>query len=253
MTTHLKSNIQPFFVNSIAKSGTHLVRPLLEGIPSLKHFAFIYPGKLQQLSEHKLILSKMPSNHFANGHIFYSKEYENMLHTLNLKQIFLYRDPRDIVVSYAYFYMKLKNTPPHRFFIENNMNVKQRLLAFINGFKTDYVYRGDINSWYRNFIEWKYADHVLPITYESLVKSKQSQRKVLAEIIRYLEIENNPERINLLIKNMQENVDPIKSVTFRKGQSGNWKEEFDEKIKKHFKRVAGKLLIELGYEKDYNW
>jgi sulfotransferase 6B1 len=76
---------------------------------------------------------------------------------------------------------------------------------------------------------------------------------VLEAIIRYLEIENDSKRLNPMIEKMQSNVSPIKSPTFRKGQAGIWKKEFDEEIKNHFKNVAGGLLIELGYEKDYDW
>ena len=43
------------------------------------------------------------------------------------------------------------------------------------------------------------------------------------------------------------------SVTFHKGQIGAWKTEFTENHKKLFKEIAGQLLIDLGYEKDYNW
>jgi sulfotransferase 6B1 len=170
-----KDKIQPFFVNSVPKSGTHLMRPLLEGILSLQHHAFIYPGKLDQISEHQLILSKMPSNHFSNGHFYYSKEYEKMLNNLRLKQIFLYRDPRDIVISYAYFFMELVNTSTYHFFVQNNMDFKQRCLALINGIES--LNRMNINSWYRLFIDWKYRKNVLPITFETLVESSQSQKK----------------------------------------------------------------------------
>ncbi|WP_408008503.1 sulfotransferase domain-containing protein [Pseudalkalibacillus sp. A8] len=253
MTNPPQRLIQPFFANSIAKSGTHLLRPLLEGIPSLNHYDFIYPGVLHQLPEHRTILSKMPPNNFSNGHIHYSKDYEQLFRSLNLKQIFLYRDPRDIVVSYAYFFMKLKGTPTYRYFTENNLNIKKRCLAIINGFKTDYTFRGDINTWYRHFTPWRDVDYVLPISYESLIESPSSLHQQLVKIIRFLNIENNSRNINVLSKQMQNNVNPLKSPTFRNGQSGNWEIEFDDEIKSHFKRVAGNLLIELGYEKDDNW
>lgn len=42
-------------------------------------------------------------------------------------------------------------------------------------------------------------------------------------------------------------------MTFRKGQTGGWKKHFTSDQKKLFKKVAGQLLIDLGYEKDFNW
>ena len=43
------------------------------------------------------------------------------------------------------------------------------------------------------------------------------------------------------------------SVRFRKGIAGDWTNVFAEQDKRIFKEEAGKLLVELGYEKDQNW
>jgi hypothetical protein len=39
----------------------------------------------------------------------------------------------------------------------------------------------------------------------------------------------------------------------RKGIAGDWKNVFAERDKKIFKKEAGGLLVELGYEKDHDW
>ncbi|WP_408009725.1 sulfotransferase domain-containing protein [Pseudalkalibacillus sp. A8] len=253
MGHHGNKQIQPFFANSIAKSGTHLLRPLLEGIPSLNHHTFIYPGLLHQLEEHRRILSSMPANHFANGHLHYSPQYAELFKKLNMKQIFLYRDPRDIVVSYAYFFMKFKGHPYERYFTENNMNIRDRCLAMTTGFNTEYTHRSNINMFYQNFLGWMSETNIILVPYESLVHSKESQRNELRKILRFLEIEKKPMKIEAIVDRMQANVDPGKSPTFRKGQAGNWQLIFDEEMKKQFKAIAGDLLIKLGYEKNNDW
>jgi hypothetical protein len=43
------------------------------------------------------------------------------------------------------------------------------------------------------------------------------------------------------------------SATFRKGTTGQWREEFTSKVTEEFKRRAGNWLIHLGYEKDNEW
>ena len=48
-------------------------------------------------------------------------------------------------------------------------------------------------------------------------------------------------------------LDPKKSHTFRKGETGTWKEKFTEIHKTQMKNIAGDLLIELNYEKNKNW
>jgi hypothetical protein len=43
------------------------------------------------------------------------------------------------------------------------------------------------------------------------------------------------------------------SSFYRKGVAGDWKNHFTERDKEIYKEEAGKLLIELGYEKDLDW
>jgi hypothetical protein len=46
---------------------------------------------------------------------------------------------------------------------------------------------------------------------------------------------------------------PEKSHTFRHGKRGGWQDAFTPELKQNFKRVAGELLIRLGYAADNNW
>ncbi|WP_270181676.1 sulfotransferase domain-containing protein [Alkalihalobacillus sp. CinArs1] len=247
------TNRNPFFANSIAKSGTHLMKQLLEGHPELTHKAFIYPGHLQQLEEHRKTLSSLPINSFANGHLFHSDEYTALFKELELKQLFLYRDPRDIVVSYGYFFMQFPDHPYRRYFQDHKLSIKERFLIFINGATNDLIKRPNIRDWYQKFAGWLNEPNVLPISYESLVESKESQLQQLERIVRFFQLELHQDVIKTRVNQMQSNVDPKKSVTFRKGQSGNWRQEFDKEVKDAFKAVAGDLLIQLGYENDKSW
>lgn len=247
------NTIKPFFANSIAKSGTHLMKQLLEGVPALNHHKSIFMGHLTQLQEHTKTLSSLPPNTFANGHLYHSKEYVELFNRLQLKQLFLYRDPRDIVVSYAYFFMRFPDHPYYRYFTKNNMSIQDRCLLLINGADTDLIRRPNIAAWYNKFLGWKSEKNVLPISYESLVYSAESQQQQLEKIVNYFELESNPLKIKTRIKQMQANIDPNKSLTFRKGQAGNWKQEFNAEVKEAFKAVGGSLLIQLGYEENNDW
>ncbi|WP_347550652.1 hypothetical protein ABFG93_03385 [Pseudalkalibacillus hwajinpoensis] len=52
---------------------------------------------------------------------------------------------------------------------------------------------------------------------------------------------------------MLANIDTGKSFTFRSGQIGSWKKEFDEEVIQLFKKNANEFLIEMGYESDECW
>lgn len=54
-------------------------------------------------------------------------------------------------------------------------------------------------------------------------------------------------------KKFLSNVLAGKKSTFRKGVTGDWKNHWNDAHKKKFKDLAGDFLIELGYEKDFEW
>ena len=99
---------------------------------------------------------------------------------------------------------------------------------------------------------WLKSKNVLPIKYEDLI----SQQKIyyirkLADF--YFSKRREDIDKEATVKCMIENIKPEKSHTFREGGSKKWKRYFTDEHKKVFKDIAGDLLIELGYEKDYNW
>jgi hypothetical protein len=94
----------------------------------------------------------------------------------------------------------------------------------------------------------------LTVTYEELMVSISSRRKAITRIANYLwEDLSPPVPIPNMVNLMEKSVNPGRSPTFRKGQIGNWREEFDEELIRTFKQVAGGELIRLGYEKDDKW
>jgi hypothetical protein len=52
---------------------------------------------------------------------------------------------------------------------------------------------------------------------------------------------------------MTESIAPHKSHTFRSGKKAGWQREFTAQHRRVFAELAGDLLIELGYEPNYDW
>ena len=55
------------------------------------------------------------------------------------------------------------------------------------------------------------------------------------------------------ISMLNASIAPEHSPTFRRGKIGGWREEFSPENISIFKKVAGDLLIHLGYEKNFDW
>ena len=69
----------------------------------------------------------------------------------------------------------------------------------------------------------------------------------------YNSIANSKLNANALTEKALANINPKKSHTFRKGESGQWRKIFNEEHTEVFKKVAGDLLIRLGYERNLDW
>ncbi len=210
----------------------------------------LYEGVSAQLAEHQRELEKLKENEFLSGHIYYSTSWEKLLQDLDMKQIFLYRDLRDVVVSYNYYIEKV-DAPLHQYYNKKQLSKKERLLSIIRGIPE--LGHQDIHDWFSEFKGWLSAPNVLSLKFEDLIRSQDSLDQTVQKIVQFIMEEELGNLDQTVIKRAKENISTQDSATFRKGTIGNWKEEFDEEISDAFKETAGNLLIELGYEKDLLW
>lgn len=246
-----------FFMNSVPKSGTHLLKNILQGMPSVTHDPKneFYEGYSYQLKDHFYKLGQMKPNEFGVGHVYYSPEWLHLLKRLNMKQIFLSRDPRDVVVSLVYFILeKYPNHPLYEYLSKEAKDQKQRYMALINGIKIGKMNYPSISDSFKQYTGWLNDPNTLSITFEDLIQSIELSRLTLVKITDYLWNGFTPPiPLDQMVERMEERMHHKYSLTFRSGKIGSWKLEFDDEIKTAFKKVAGNLLIELGYEEDQEW
>ncbi|MGF2617915.1 sulfotransferase domain-containing protein [Rossellomorea vietnamensis] len=241
-------------VNSIPKSGTHLMMQLVQGIPGMTIAAsWIHP-------EEKLSLIK--EGIFAPAHLPYSPSAEEYIRKNNIKIILVTRDLRDNVVSLVHFVMRNQYNHPYNPYLEKGLHSHEdRLMTMIKGAKVDDpLYGGplivqNIRGYSIDVMKWLDYEHVCWVKFEDLAGDKKTKHNTLLRIVDHLW--NGLQELNLtkeeIVEKMLTNVNPGTSATFRKGSIGDWRNDFTPEHKRVFKEVAGDLLIRLGYEKDYNW
>lgn len=257
----ISKRLPPFIMSTVPKSGTHLMHQILNGLPNItndiynaekKFFIDHHVQDIAIFKDHFYRLGKLQPNEFGIGHMFYSEEYAYMLERLNLKHIFVYRDPRDVLISLSYFIpTKWPEHPLYYSFNHEIITHKQRIMALIKGVGGKWPH---FDAWNRPFYQWINVPNTLAVSFEELMLSNKMRQAALAKIANYLWAGLPlPEPLESMTKKMENNINPGKSNTFRKGKIGSWREEFDSEIKQAFKEVAGKLLIDFGYEKDFDW
>ena len=172
--------------------------------------------------------------------------------------IYIVRDPRNIILSYAHHY---------------NLNLDESANSMINQtqwlVKNDKVFKTFLSSWNINYNSWKQlGDKVLFIKYEDLVNKKKT---TLIKVFKFLnnlgmsDLKLNMTKLNKVIKstefkkmqNLEKKQDFKEGIIdqttkkrktfFRYGPQNNWRDKLCDKNREKLEKYFKKEMIELGY------
>ena len=260
----IKKNVgigTPILINSFPKSGTHLLHQIfLNNPPHLSDYNTFIASmpSFAQMERSRNKTLKMVNNIIGGesirAHLFYNSDVGSLLNKKKVIHYFIYRDPRDVVISEAnYLYDMNKWHRLHKYF-KKFPSLDDRIMFSIQGnefYKTPVEYPNVVMR-FKRYKDWLSSNNVYSVKYEDLVGKK---RDVEIEKIMHYYIQKSNQDLNVdeMITKAISNIDPTKSHTFREGGTQKWKKYFNDEHSKVFKIVGGELLIELGYEEDLNW
>lgn len=246
-------------LNSIPKCGTHLASKCIELLtgkkcynirwnPNVKPEKFFYTG--DDIVDLKNKFSKITDDEFISSHLTYSSIFEDeVIKNKGYKFIFIYRDPRAQVVSMARWKIK--------FNANNGMDLNDTIMSLINDsvlYRIGWKDVGNIFDLYKSFMPWALSNNkFLSIRFEDLVGpmgggDSDIQYKTVCRMAKFLGVKIGKRKIEEVINKLFGG-----TATFNEGQISGWKKYFTNQHKKEFKNYAGQLLIDLDYEKDFNW
>jgi hypothetical protein len=222
------------FLISIQKSGTNMVAQALKGGKLLTFRGSLYrekplPNVMQQLRTFE---------GFARHHLPWRKEYADILRSPNIVTFFLYRDPRDIIVSWKHWISR-----PN--FGEGWLNFKLESGELVADCRDPYAeIIKAAPAKFSQFFGWLDEDFVHQLRYEDLMKKEVRQLQKIHKLVggAYGSVEQMRGRI--IRKH-----DPNKNPTFRRGKIGDWKMEFRPRHIKLFKEGGMMNVMDrLGYD-----
>ena len=172
--------------------------------------------------------------------------------------IYIVRDPRNVVTSFAHHY---------------NLNVEQATDTLIDEtrwlIKTEKMYKTFLGSWNVNYNSWKQLnERFMLVKYEDLVNKKKT---TLIKIFKFIQTLNNEElkidmvKINKVIKSTEfykmktleqkqiftessiESDTGKRKAFFNLGPKNDWKKILDDKNRKKIETSFKKEMSELGY------
>src|SRR4051795_1056558 len=157
---------EPLFINSIPKSGSHLLKNIIRMfVPLNQQYReqFIQWGNLQ---EH---LAAFQPEHpfFSYGHLFFSDA--SAIELAGVRKILLYRDPYDWVLARARFFVSEEFEGNVDFIKQGKLGVDEFLSLMIFGIHTKAPSLSDMYD--LNVAAWMASGDVHPVRYEDLVEN----------------------------------------------------------------------------------
>ena len=182
------------------------------------------------------------------GYIHAQEPYLSLLTKSGIATIFIYRDPRDMIVSHVYYAAEMyPGHGMHSYYTKNLSTMEERINAAILGVEEPGYELSSVKQRYDNYKGWLSQPEVLSIKFEDLILNREFALGQLLDFIELRGAQWNLRRWDA-IKVLEDSIIPHKSGTFRKGVPGNWREVFTEKNTVTFNHIAGDLLHEFGYD-----
>lgn len=275
---------QEFVLFTMPKTGTHLMRPILEHLSeksSISYWcpeincakSYLYDKNMTQLFlliprvlQAYWLHQPIPSDQFVSildqlsytdgflvTHAPFSQEMEKVLAERNCVVFFLVRDPRDWVISVI-------NHPPisgvdiyggplgDKYF--SSLDLNHKIHYVIQGTPT-YYSSAEV---FDQFLPWIKSPICCLLRMEALLGPKggvcteEEQKQELRKIADALQLNISDEKMLEAF-----NSSFGKGTVFSKGKAKSWKDFFTDEHKNHFKEKMQHVLMDLGYEQDDHW
>jgi hypothetical protein len=248
----------PVFGNSKPKSGSHLLLQVLNGFTQIMPYKYVaadpirtvkYEGGRRTAEEVAADLQQIPRGVIGWGYVEASPQNVAVLCKPERVNYFMYRDPRDVLVSQVFFATDMHEEHGMHEYYNSLPDFSERLNVAITGIDRDGLYMVGVRQRYESVFQWLEQKHVMCLRFEDLIDHRDVTLNAMLD-----EVEKTGYRIPMprekALPVLVEAIQPAKSHTFRSGRTGGWREHFKDEHRQLFKDVAGDLLVQLGYEKN---
>ena len=251
----------PIFGNSKPKSGSHLLLQILNGFTKIMPYRYVDADPIRTIekegrrkAKEEILdeLKRVPTGVIGWGYLEATEENASFLTAAGRVNYFIYRDPRDMLVSQVFFATDMHGEHGMHAYYNSLPDVAARLKVAITGIDRDGLYMVNVRQRYEGVFQWLEQKNIMCICFEDLIGNRDDTLNAMLDEVEKTgyEIPTSREKaLSVLAKAIQ----PKKSHTFRSGKTGGWKEHFTVGHRELFKDVAGDLLVRLGYEKNNDW
>lgn len=246
---------------SFPKSGTHLLDQILLGFnrvaPFSRRLHSFYAeyegesGRKRSAEQALAWLNSLRPGDVASAHLFARDDVVKRVCTPAFIPYFIFRDPRDVVVSHVFYVTDMEARHVHHDYYQSLPDFNARLNISILGRPDTTIEFPNIADRFAPYLGWLDQPSMMTVHFEDLINDRAATlNRIIDHFLSRVPLHAPRE---LILEGLESSINPQRSPTFRSGKTGEWKKHFTEEHKKIFKAVAGDLLIRLGYEQGQDW
>jgi len=249
------------FGNAKPKSGSHLLLQVLNGFTKIMPYRYVDANPVRTITkdggrrtqdEILADLKRVPQGVIGWGYVDATPENASFLTEAGRVNYFIYRDPRDMLVSQVFFATDMHEEHGMHDYYNSLPDFSERLQVAITGIDRDGLKMVSVKQRYEGVFQWLAQKNVMCIRFEDLINDRDATLESMLDEVKktgYKIPTPRGQALSILVDAIQ----PRKSHTFRSGKTGGWKQHFTDEHKSLFKDVAGDLLVKLGYEENNDW
>ena len=223
---------------SYPKSGTNLLLQYIKGAVHIRpHVARYWNDANPDIDEAICQLKRFPDLAFA--HLPYKKIIEEAINHHPTRTLFLYRDPRDVIVSHLHYVERLTKIGGQAF--GDGMSLLKRPDPI------SYLIKETPKRWFF-FTPWLERDYIHQFRFEDFITNENATVRKLIEVFRGTNAENRIAELAWNETSVMARNRPEESATFRKGIVGDWRNHFQPHHIQEFEQTCSDLMEKLGYE-----
>jgi hypothetical protein len=251
----------PIFGNAKPKSGSHLLLQILGGFCRIMPYTYVAAEPVRTIPKNggrrpadKILadLRAVPNGVIGWGYVDATPENVAFLCQPGRVNYFIYRDPRDMLVSQVFFATDMHEEHGMHAYYHSLPDFGARLNVAITGIDRDGLKMVSVKQRYEGVFQWLEQKNALCLRFEDLIHQRDVTLNAMLDQVEKTGYQIPTPREKAL-EILVEAIQPKKSHTFRSGKTGGWREHFSAAHKALFKEVAGDLLVRLGYEKNNDW
>jgi len=251
----------PIFGNAKPKSGSHLLLQILNGFTQIMPYRYVDADPIRTISRDgrrrtadEILddLQRVPQGVIGWGYVDATPENASFLTEAGRVNYFIYRDPRDVLVSQVFFATDMHKEHGMHEYYNSLPGFDERLIVAITGIDQPDLKMGSVKKRYADVFHWLEQENTMCIRFEDIINNRDATLNAMLDEVEktgYQIPTPREKALAILIDAIQ----PKKSHTFRSGKTGGWRNHFTDEHKRLFKEVADDLLVRLGYEENNDW